>query len=179
MDFPFNREKAINAMLHICNSLGGTWDKYSLLKILYFAEQKHLAKYGRPITGDNIVAMEYGPVPSISYDEVKYSKVNPHFFSITDNIVTAKSIADLDLLSASDLECLNESIEENKHLSFGDLKAKSHDKAYNWTIQNLGENQTIPYIEIAKAIGATNEMIEFIRLTSENFNFTFNEKHDW
>lgn len=82
IDFPFNREKAINAMLHICNSLGGTWDKYSLLKILYFAEQKHLAKYGRPITGDNIVAMEYGPVPSISYDEVKYSKVNPHFFQL-------------------------------------------------------------------------------------------------
>ncbi len=63
IDFPFNREKSICSMLYICNMLGGEWDKYSLLKILYFAEQKHLVKYGRPITGDNIIAMDFGPVP--------------------------------------------------------------------------------------------------------------------
>ncbi|SDC86512.1 Panacea domain-containing protein [Niabella drilacis] len=174
-DFPFNKEKAIASMLHICNSLGGVWDKYSLLKILYFAEQKHLARYARPITGDNIIAMEYGPVPSISYDEIKYSKVNPQYFSIEDNVVVAKSKANTDVLSDSDLECLDESIAENKHLSFGDLKKKSHDAAYNWTVQNFGENQTIPYTEIAKAAGASENMIAFIKSTSENFNFSFDE----
>lgn len=178
-DFPFNKEKAINSMLHICNSLGGTWDKYSLLKILYFAEQKHLVKYARTITGDNMIAMEYGPVPSISYNEIKYSKVNPEYFEIEDNIVIAKSSANLEYLSNSDLECLNESISENKNLSFGALKDKSHDSAYDWTVDNLGVNQTIPYIEIAKAAGATSEMISYIQNNLESFNFDFNEQLAW
>jgi uncharacterized phage-associated protein len=176
IDFPFNKDKAICSMLYICNSLGGEWDKYSLLKILYFAEQNHLAKYGRPITGDNIVAMDFGPVPSISYDEIKYSKINPHFFEITqENIVKAKQAANEDLLSETDIECLNESIEDNKHLSFGDLKLKSHDAAYHWTLENLGKNAIIPYLEIAKVKGATSEMLAYIKLTSETYNFSVDE----
>lgn len=167
-------------MLYICNALGGEWDKYSLLKILYFAEQNHLSKYGRPITGDNIIAMDFGPVPSISYDEIKYSKINPQFFEITqENIVKAKQIADKDLLSETDVECLDEAIEENKHLSFGDLKAKSHDAAYNWTLEHLGKNSTIPYLEIAKVKGASVEMLEYIKLTSETSNFSFDEQFNW
>jgi uncharacterized phage-associated protein len=178
-DFPFNKEKAINSMLHICNTLGGMWDKYSLLKILYFAEQKHLAKYGRPITGDNMIAMEYGPVPSISYNEIKYSKVNPEYFEIVDNIIISKCKANLEFLSKTDLDCLNDSIDENKVLSFGALKDKSHDSAYDWTIVNIGVNQTIPYLEIAKAAGASIEMIEFIQENLESFNLNFDEQLAW
>jgi uncharacterized phage-associated protein len=170
LDFPFNKEKSIATMLHICNTLGGEWDKYSLLKIVYFAEQKHLAKYGRPITGDNIVALAYGPVPSISYDEIKYSKVNPQFFTVNDNVVTANVMADLDLLSETDLECITEAINENKNLSFGAIKDKSHDAAYNWTLQNLGSNEVMPYTEIAKAAGASAEMLAYIASTAENYN---------
>ena len=180
IDFPFNREKAICSMLYICNTLGGEWDKYSLLKILYFAEQNHLSKYGRPITGDNIIAMDFGPVPSISYNEIKYSKINPEFFEITqENIVKAKQRADKELLSETDIECLDEAIEENKHLSFGDLKTKSHDAAYNWTLEHLGKNSTIPYLKIAKAKGATKEMLAYIKLISETYNFSFDEQFNW
>ena len=168
IDFNFDKEKAVASMLYICHSLGGSWDKYSLLKILYFAEQKHLATYGRPITGDNIIAMGYGPVPSISYDEVKYSKVNPEYFEIQDNVVIAKSEPNMGCLSESDIECLTDSINENKHLDFGRLKVKSHDAAYNWTIEKIGLNSTIPYLEIAKAAGANNDMLDYIKSISEN-----------
>ncbi len=177
IDFTFNKEKSICSMLYICNALGGEWDKYSLLKILYFAEQKHLVKYGRPITGDNIIAMDFGPVPSISYDEIKYSKVNPNFFEITqENIVKAKQQPDKDLLSESDISCLVEAIEENRHLSLGDLKIKSHDAAYNWTLEHRGKNSIIPYLEIAKAKGATSQMLDYIKTTSETLNFSFDEQ---
>ena len=167
-DFKFDKEKAITSMLYICHSLGGNWDKYSLLKILYFAEQKHLAIYGRPITGDNMIAMPYGPVPSISYDEVKYSKANPEYFDIQDNVVIAIAAPNLDCLSESDIECLNESIEENKDLGFSMLRNKSHDSAYEWTINNIGQNSTIPYTKIAEAAGAENGMLDYMKSISEN-----------
>jgi uncharacterized phage-associated protein len=168
VDFNFQKDKAIASMLYICQSLGGSWDKYSLLKILYFAEKEHLANYGRPITGDNFTAMEYGPVPSISYNEVQYSKVNPDNFLIKDNVVIAKVQPDLDCLSDSDVLCLEKSINENKHLDFGSLKNKSHDNAYDWTVENIGLNSTIPYMLIAKSAGANQEMLDYIAYISEN-----------
>ena len=44
---------------------------HELFKILYFAEKKHIAKYGSPILGDRFVAMKYGPVPSFIFDFLK------------------------------------------------------------------------------------------------------------
>ena len=161
-------------MLYICQKLGGKWDKYSLLKILYFAERKHLAEYGRPVTGDAYIAMPYGPVPSNSYDYVKANTSFNRFFSIDGDVITSIETPDLDVLSDSDVECLDLSIEENKTLSFGQLKEKSHDVAYNWAWDNLGKNSTIPYVKIASAGGASAEMIEYIKLLAENENCQFN-----
>jgi uncharacterized phage-associated protein len=38
---------------------------------MYFADRKHLEKYGRFICGDSYVAMKHGPVPSEIYDILK------------------------------------------------------------------------------------------------------------
>lgn len=172
--FSFEEDKAIASLLYICRSMGGKCDKYALLKILYFAEQKHLAMYGRPVTGDSFVAMPYGPVPSISYDLIKPTVSHTRFFDIKDNTIHYKEEPDLDCLSDSDIECLTESIEENKDLDFGALKAKSHDTAYNWALKHLGTNSVIPYLNIAQAAGANPEMIEYIKLISENENCKLN-----
>ena len=53
-------------------------------------------------------------------------------------------------------------------LRFGKLKDKSHDEAYDWTIANLGEKSAIPYEKIALSGGASNDMIDYIRIISEN-----------
>ena len=63
--FEFDKEKAINSMLYICQELGGSYDMYAVLKMLYFAEKKHISTYGRPITGDTIQALPHGTVPLI------------------------------------------------------------------------------------------------------------------
>lgn len=166
--FQFDREKATSAMLHICQSLGGSWDKYSLLKILYFAEQSHLATYGRPITGDTIVALPHGPVPSECYDAIKPQNVDRDIFDIEDNVVIAKIHPNYDVFSDSDIECLNESIWTYKNYDFGKLKKVSHDAAYDYTVNNIGLNHSIPYSEIAKAAGASAEMLQYIKSNSEN-----------
>lgn len=45
--------------------------QYDLVKALWLADTWHLTKYGRPITYDNYVAMEHGPVPSEAFDMLK------------------------------------------------------------------------------------------------------------
>ena len=66
----FNTEKSLQAVLYVANRLKRR-DFHKIFKVLYFADREHLAKYGRPITGDTYVAMEYGPVPSMIYDIFK------------------------------------------------------------------------------------------------------------
>lgn len=172
-NFKLDKEKSAAALLYIIQKLGGSWDMYSLFKILYFAESKHLAEYGRPITGDTMKAMKHGPVPSYSYDSVKPAHIDNANFINEDDIVSAKHEPNLDLLSESDIEILEESIAENSSLSFGQLKNKSHDAAYDAAIKNYGLNSTMSFIEIAKAFGADENMIQYIKTNCENLNAFF------
>src|SRR5690606_4362468 len=71
--FKFNRAAALEAILYLAaNSRDATLHR--VFKLLYFAEKQHLEKYGRMITGDAYKAMEYGPVPSKSYDLTKMAR---------------------------------------------------------------------------------------------------------
>jgi len=166
--FEFDKEKAINSMLYICQELGGSYDMYAVLKMLYFAEKKHISTYGRPITGDTIQALPHGPVPLISYNLIKDENSLTSDFELSKNIVSAKRKPNMDVFSDSDIECLNESIIENKSLDFFRLKNKSHDSAYDWAEKNTGINSTIPYEQIALSGGASEDMIDYIRIISEN-----------
>ncbi len=66
--FDIDKSKAINSMLFVLNQLGAEKsDAHKVFKILYFADQKHLVNYGRPITGDTYVKMQYGPVSCVVY----------------------------------------------------------------------------------------------------------------
>ena len=164
--FIFNPDKANNAMLYVCQQLGSV-GKHELMKILYFADQKHLVRYGRFITGDRYIVMEYGSVPSKSYDIVK-SNAQPHalFNFIGKNKVTGNYLPNMDQFSESDLECLIESIEENKDLSFQALVEKSHKQAYD----KAGLNNEIKSEDIAIEGGANEEMLKYIKLQLENQN---------
>jgi uncharacterized phage-associated protein len=138
MKFKFDIENSIAALLYIVNQIEVA-DLHKISKILYFADQKHLVRYGSPITGDFYCAMDYGPVPSRIFDILKTvrgdslinTKEYTRYFSVDNSyIIKALISPDLDEFSESDLECLNESINENKDLTFKKLVDKSHGKAY-------------------------------------------------
>ena len=139
--FDIDKSKAINSMLFVLNQLGAEKsDAHKVFKILYFADQKHLVNYGRPITGDTYVKMQYGPVPSFlrnvsegNEKEGLINKTNKHF-------LTTSYQYDEEDLSESEIECLNEAIAENKDISFKKLTEKSHDSAWQnaqWRIDYL------------------------------------------
>jgi uncharacterized phage-associated protein len=179
--FNFEPQKAIHSILYILSKIGEA-DYHKIFKILYFAEQKHLLLYGRPVTSDEYQAMKFGPVPSYIYDIFKTvergrgpfidAKKYQHFFTITRYgnapYVTALMPPDLEELSESDIEALEASINENKNLTFSQLVEKSHDEA--WEAASMLIDTEMAYIEIAKAAGADTEMLKYILMNSENEN---------
>lgn len=155
-----DKEKALHAVLYILNKLGGKEGMLKLFKILYFAEIKHLSGYGRTITEDDFIKMDNGPVPSMIYDHLKGLRIpwaNSDLFQVENYNVTAKVNADLDELSKTDIECINESIAENKDLGPWDLSDKSHSVA--WTESTL--NRPITFELLAREAGLNEDQLNY------------------
>ena len=165
----FDKEKLIEVVLYIINATKGL-DYYHVFKILYFAQQKHLCKWGSRIVADDFVAMQYGPVPTQLYsavcDKIAFAGELISLFKSSiefagkdaSNTLLPKRLPDMDYLSPADIESLDKSIAENKGLSFGELVDKSHDSAWkavsDCAVMNVGN--------IAKAGGASDGLVEYI-----------------
>lgn len=160
-NFNFEEEKALAAVLFVIDKMNGCISKHTLSKILYYADEKHLSHYGRSIFGEEYIAMEFGPVPSGVYDGIKCNPNLPLFkgqLEVSRYYVKSRIKPNLDFLSETDIECLQESISENGCLSFDALVEKSHSFAYNNAIRSH-----ISIIDMAKEGGASDEMIEYIK----------------
>ena len=169
--FTYNEQKAVAAVLLVVNALSSI-DRHKLAKILFFADQKHLATYGRTVTSDFYCAMEAGPVPSHIYDSIKHIAKERNFcidnglegkIEVNGWNITPLEKTDIDQLSCSDVECLFESINENSKLTFGELVDKSHGTAW----KSVSENQPIPFTQIAIEASAPEEIMELIKMNIE------------
>lgn len=167
-----SEDKLINIVLYILNKTGEL-QYYQLFKIMYFAERKHVADSGFRFIPDRFVRLPYGPVPEVLYQTIKAHKEGERgeadrlwegvrMGSEDANFALAATRpANTDYLSPYSRELLDESIDENLGLSFGQLKWKSHDSAWN-----AGEiASTITTEEIAQAGGANEDLINCIKDT--------------
>jgi len=123
IQFNMNTQKAIESVLWIIQN--GESNMYNIWKILFSAEKYHLNKYGRPITGDQYVAMEYGTVPSWLYNAAKIEKPGIGFFK-RDNSLIADREPMMDYLSQSDVKALKHGFGEYAGLDFNSVKEKNH-----------------------------------------------------
>lgn len=161
--------------LYVLNKAGSKLDKHKLFKILYFADKKHIANYGRTFLGDQYLAMANGPVPSQLYDLVKIVE-GKSFLPVPENFinellsyiqveapynVVALKEADFDFLSKSAIKFLDESLEAYRTKSFTELTSLSHDNAW----KAASENTEMSIIEIAKDAGVNGEMLKYIEET--------------
>lgn len=135
--------KALETLVYLANK---DQRQYWVLKAIYLADKEHLQHYGRQLFGDRYIAMKLGPVPSLAYDIVKSVREGAvgYYFPdpkpetalqiVPDNrtVKPAKNRkANEDLLSASEVECLNHAYDAIKHLSFEQLRGLTHDAAYD------------------------------------------------
>jgi uncharacterized phage-associated protein len=116
MPFSFSHRKATQALNFFARRAGRSINKMKALKLIYFADRYHLRKYGRPVVGDEYLAMTYGPVASATKDvaemsdflgdeEKAYAK---QFIEPSQTGLAYSSLADVDqkVFSESDLEAL-------------------------------------------------------------------------
>lgn len=174
--YKIDPEKAVAAMLYVASHIPGV-RFHKLLKVIYFAELKHLANYGRPITGDRYVAMKDGPVASWLYDLLK-KNVGEKYWNLFDigfwaKSITPKSKPDLSVFSKSDIECLNSSIEENAPLTWEQIRDKSHDFAWTeaWNRRGTRKSIDIKTNNLVTVSGASPVMIEYME-NRENYTIT-------
>ena len=144
----FKQDIAIQTILYILKKMGGTCDIHRCHKILYFADNEHLSKYGRSITGDAYVRMDFGPVPTCIYDLFKAVRGDSYFASQVDDVrqdcfhfINNKDIAavaspDMSYLSESDVEMLDKYIAQLKEKDFNEVSDASHGYAWSHTAQN-------------------------------------------
>ena len=167
----FKYDRAINSLLYSLKKLGDTSDMHKLCKILYFADQRHLSEYGRSITGDTYIAMQFGPVPSCVDDILKALR-GDSFFSFVPEIEKLKSCMtfenrfiiralkepDMDELSASDIKCLDFAIGICKNKSFAELTEFSHGLAWG----NTQRDRAISVKDILREVGDEEAYAEYI-----------------
>jgi uncharacterized phage-associated protein len=168
-----NQQIFLNSIVYIANRFNNrTVDFHKLSKVFYFAEQKHLVKYGSKLIDDEFIAMDKGPVPSSIYDLLKGLKRTPEMyptelknaFTINNYLITSKVEPDMDWLSQSEVSCIDEAIAEIGNLNFSELSDRSHDSAWKSDYYMKTE-------KIAKAGGANEDMIAYIRNSQEKTRY--------
>lgn len=166
----FKQNISIQAILYILQKMGGICDIHRCHKILYFADNEHLSKYGRSITGDSYVRMDFGPVPTCIYDLFKAVRGDSYFALQVDDVrknffhfVNNKDIAaiaepDMSYLSGSDVEILDKYINQLKDKDFAEVSDASHGYAWSHTAQNA----VISVRDRLTEMGDTDEYINYI-----------------
>jgi hypothetical protein len=67
----------------------------------------------------------------------------------------------MDEFSSSDIECLDESLVENQHLTYNQLKDKSHDSAYKSAGKN--RNSEISPKDMIRVGGADDKIASYVQ----------------
>jgi uncharacterized phage-associated protein len=170
MPFKLDVLKTIQAIAVLFRSdLCKEMDYLRVLKLLYIADRESLAETGRPITGDQVVAMKLGPVLSGIYDLVKSNPCEP---SIWQNFLR-KDHYQIELtedpgteeLSPYEIGKLLEVAKRYKDCGSHDLVEITHEFG-EWQRNNPEKSgvkiQPIPFADILAAVGRAED-VEWIR----------------
>lgn len=173
--FNINYNSIIATILYIIDKMNGQVNKYNLMKIIFATDKYHLNKYGRPVTGDYYISMEYGTVPSNIKDIIDGNnkdyylnilQIDNYPFEVSDEkrnyFIKSNIKPNKEGLSESDIEALDEGIKEYGYLTFNEVMEKNHNEKC-WQETEL--NSMIPF---EKMIYYDTETIEYLQKYSEN-----------
>ena len=133
--FNFDFKKATQALNYLAMNFGGKINKMQAIKLIYFADRYHLRKYGRPVTNDEYVAMEYGSVGSKTKDIAENttfldkieSEYSERYIKKPDQYyIQSINEVDMDVFSDSDTEALDFAINNLRRFDQYDLAKISH-----------------------------------------------------
>ena len=168
---------------YILQQRGEAVDYIHLFKVMYFAQEEHLAVYGVPMMYDTFVARKHGPVPSLTYKVLRVAEgkavdvtgelqtfVSDLSLSMSEGhqvVALADGVkCDMDELSRSNIRILDKWIEHCKAIDSFDLSELSHDKAWKKAVrqtERTGEDTKISLYDMAESGGASKDMLEVVK----------------
>ena len=173
-------KKIESVVLYVLNKFTEGVDYIRLFKILYFAQKEYLVNYGEVLCPDTFKARTYGPVPALSDKVIKMVELEEDnveswpdlkdfclSIRVDGKIVYAIKTPDMDYLSRKECQCLDKWYAYCKDKdSKTQLSPESHDKAYERAIKEYKDDPqrgVLTNIEIARAGGASEKMVSYIR----------------
>ena len=176
-----NKIKAV--VEYILQQMGVAIDYIHLFKVMYFAQEEHLALYGVPIMYDTFVARKHGPVATLTYKvlrvaEGKVIDVTDDLKAFASDLTLGQSDghqvvslasdvkADMDELSRSNIRILDKWIKHCKEIDSFDLSELSHDKAWikaKRQAEKTGEDTKITLYDMAASGGASRDMLQVVK----------------
>jgi len=180
-EITFSPQLALEAILYIAARVNEP-TIHEVLKLRYFADKLHLSRYGWLASGDDYVAMRFGPVGSGTYNLLKAARgdqsgwIHPAFadiaraaIRIADDKKTIIRLRDADaaVLSGADRECLDEALRQYGNMPFGQRVELSHDAAWAkaWraaTDDEVGQSP-MPVLDIAETLTNAADVIDHLR----------------
>ena len=176
-----NKIKAV--VEYILQQMGVAVDYIHLFKVMYFAQEEHLAIYGIPMMYDTFMARKHGPVASLTYKVLRvaegkimdatgelYDFASDLILSVKDGhqvVTLAEGVqCDMDELSRSNVRILDKWIDRCKDIKSFDLSEMSHDKAWQKDVrqaERTGEDTKISLYDMAAAGGASKDMLNVVK----------------
>lgn len=154
-------EGTIHLLLYILKKLGGQSDIHKLSRILYFAERRHLKRFGRtmshnssPATGESLLSIKSKICASIGDGEDRYSG----YFKIDSFIIQSLRDPDMDRLSKSEMACVDESV-----IRASPTPSMLRNITRKETALFEALNREKEILRIAREEGADEEMLKYIQ----------------
>lgn len=169
-------------LLYIINGWNGTQkcDVYHIVKAAFYAQEFHLVRYMRPLCKDNIVALPYGPAPSAIYDALKIARGDARAIAFhekdglmevaapiafCDEIFSTKELPDMDWLSRSQVECLDDAMHKVGEMTFDELVNNTHQSEWKRAIDTPSKRMSL--LAIAREGGADENALAYMEQSLE------------
>jgi uncharacterized phage-associated protein len=146
----------------------------ALMKLLYLIDREALIRFGRPLTGDKVVAMKHGPVLSRIYGLVSHKKQHLptsdwHKFIPRPGayVYTVKfaGVPETSELSQAEVALIDEIYARHRHKTEWELTDLTHTLP-EWS-NPKGSASPIPFEKILRAVGVSTARLRGIAEAAE------------
>ncbi len=162
--FQFNRTKAIETILYLAQKVSDA-DVYGICKLLYLVDKTSLEKYGRFVFGESYFAMKEGSTPSNAYDLLKEVAELPiDELKVEGTQVIPLRSPDLDRLSESDIECLEQIISIYGNVPNWHRARDAHDDAWQKAWDKRGDKGSVrmPIESIVELLADSADLADYL-----------------
>jgi len=163
--FQFMPEKFANAVTYLALKCPGP-TKMKICKLLFYADKRHLLKYGRPITGDQYYKLPHGPIPTRGLDMLRGKAGEAEvallekYISIVGNCIYPRRAPDKKVFSKTDLASMDWVCKQYGQLGAIELRRISHTEPSWIKAEERGPMDFALFFESTPEARAVKKLVE-------------------